>query len=319
MMAKKWTLGAVVALLTLVFVIQMSTAHLDIIEDVGPTEPKETEIEITEVPATKIIPPKNIEGIRERVQQDELPELLLVSKSHPLEVDLTRHIVKNQVPSNKKMSLNKTVHDHLIELFQASEMDGIDDLLLTSAYRDINYQRKLFNNQMNRYKDKTEEQAYALASQAVAPPGTSEHQTGMAVDFLSTTQYSLTSSFEVTPSGKWLMENAHRYGFVLRYPKDKTDVTSIMYEPWHYRFVGKVHAEYMHLHGLTLEEYVNQIKESSEKYIVTENKESYTVCYIENIHDYDFVNSKINENNIASISYVDKDSYIVMVANDKII
>ena len=96
-------------------------------------------------------------------------------------------------------------------------------------------------------------QAEAEAAKVVARPGTSEHQTGLAVDFNSTT-----NAFETMPQYKWLKENAEDYGFIMRYPSDKEDITKIVYEPWHWRFVGIKVAREMNSLGVTLEEYLDR-------------------------------------------------------------
>ena len=89
-----------------------------------------------------------------------------------------------------------------------------------------------------------------------AAPGTSEHHTGNAIDLISTNYVSLDETFAQNPAYEWLQQNAHRFGFILRYPADKTDITGYSYEPWHYRFVGADAATEIHERGLTLEEYL---------------------------------------------------------------
>ena len=90
--------------------------------------------------------------------------------------------------------------------------------------------------------------------------GTSEHNTGLGFDILQSGNYTLSTSFENSAQFKWLMENAENYGFVLRYAKDKTDITGIMYEPWHFRYVGVEHAKKMNELGLCLEEYIEYLE-----------------------------------------------------------
>ena len=92
-----------------------------------------------------------------------------------------------------------------------------------------------------------------MTAQYIAVPGTSEHSLGLAVDLNS-----LEESFEQTAQFKWLIEHCAEYGFILRYPKDKEDITGISYEPWHYRYVGEDHAAKIMEQGLCLEEYVQQ-------------------------------------------------------------
>ncbi len=92
----------------------------------------------------------------------------------------------------------------------------------------------------------------------MALPGTSEHELGLALDIVSLENQRLEEAQEDTPTGQWLMAHCYEYGFILRYPKDKEDVTGIRYEPWHYRYVGRESAMAMWAGDLCLEEYVTQ-------------------------------------------------------------
>ena len=97
-----------------------------------------------------------------------------------------------------------------------------------------------------------------MAGHQVAVPGTSEHQLGLAVDIVDVNYQLLDTNQENTAVQKWLLENSWRYGFILRYPTDQTDVTGIVYEPWHYRYVGKEYAQDIYKKGLCLEQYLEQ-------------------------------------------------------------
>ena len=101
-------------------------------------------------------------------------------------------------------------------------------------------------------------EAYEEASRSVAIPGTSEHQLGLALDILGSGYSSLNEGFADTKAGQWLAENCAKYGFILRYPKGKEDITGIIYEPWHFRYVGNPHALMISDEGLTLEEYLEE-------------------------------------------------------------
>jgi len=131
-----------------------------------------------------------------------------------------------------------------------------DDLWPTvnSAYRDHETQTQLYENKLEDYESEgyTPEEAETLAAQWVAVPGTSEHEAALAVDL---------SMYEDTSDEVhlWLRENSWRYGFIYRYPEDKLEVTGIQPEPWHYRYVGRTHAESIYHSGLTLEEYISSI------------------------------------------------------------
>lgn len=102
------------------------------------------------------------------------------------------------------------------------------------------------------------EDAKAKAGRQVAVPGTSEHQLGLAVDIVDVSYQLLDTNQENTDVQKWLLENSWRYGFILRYPTDKTDITGIVYEPWHYRYVGKEYAKEIYEKGVCLEQYLEQ-------------------------------------------------------------
>ena len=134
---------------------------------------------------------------------------------------------------------------------------GYEDIVITSGYRDYAYQQVLFNtylgNEMAKHPDWTEEMCRAEVLTYSALPGESEHQTGLAIDFNVAS-----STFDNSPGFKWMKAHAEDYGFILRYPKDKTAITGIMYESWHWRFVGINAAKEINAAGLTLEEYLEQ-------------------------------------------------------------
>ncbi len=126
----------------------------------------------------------------------------------------------------------------------------------TQAFQEWNYGRKV-----QEYLDKgySRQEAERLAAAEVAVPGTSEHQSGLAVDIVDESWWGLTDAQANMPAQKWLMENCWRYGFILRFPKDKTEITGIGYEPWHYRYVGLEVAAEIRESGLSLEEYLNNL------------------------------------------------------------
>ena len=134
---------------------------------------------------------------------------------------------------------------------------------VVSGYRSHAYQTNLHNRKVRFYLDQgyTQEDARESAAAVVAVPGTSEHQLGLAVDIIDTRLWDLTEEQAELPAQKWLMENSWKYGFILRYPKDKTGSTGIIYEPWHYRYVGKELAKEIFESGKTLEEYLQDLKQ----------------------------------------------------------
>ena len=127
-----------------------------------------------------------------------------------------------------------------------------------SSYRTHSKQTTLYNNEVADYKAKgySDDEAAVEAAKWVAIPGTSEHQTGLAVDIMSNYYLKLDKGQEDTAEQKWLMENSYKYGFILRYPNDKSEITGIYYEPWHYRYVGKDAAKEIYEKGICFEEYL---------------------------------------------------------------
>ncbi len=130
-----------------------------------------------------------------------------------------------------------------------------------SLFRAYDLQVKLFNNEVAEWKQAgySQEEAEQKASTEVARPGTSEHHMGLVADILSDGVYSLEESFENTEAFKWLKEHCAEYGFILRYPKEKEDITGVIYEPWHYRYVGVEAATEIMSRGICLEEYLAEV------------------------------------------------------------
>lgn len=154
--------------------------------------------------------------------------------------------------------------DALNKMLSAAEKSG-NKLFLVSAYRTVSYQKGLFERNVQKLMNSGMSKSEATAETAIniAQPGKSEHNTGLAADIVSSDWYTyntdLTASFEKTSHFKWLSKNAHKYGFILRYPKGKEDITEITYEPWHYRYVGEKYAKLIYESGLCLEEYMETL------------------------------------------------------------
>ena len=183
--------------------------------------------------------------------------LIIANKQHPM----PESYKVNVSYLDGGYRIDSRVKDTYNAMIAAAKKDGIS-LKLISGFRTFSGQTTLFNNKVNQYINKgySREKAKELAAQYVAPPGTSEHLTGLAVDLISPDWYnthsSLTSDFENTKQFKWLYEHCAEYGFVLRYPKDKVSVTGYSYEPWHYRYVGVEAAKEIMSKKICLEEYV---------------------------------------------------------------
>lgn len=156
--------------------------------------------------------------------------------------------------------VDRSCYDALMEMINACNRT-VPRVCVVSSYRTHEYQTNSYNRKVQSYLDKGLSQAEAEkeAATIIAKPGTSEHQLGLAVDIIDTRLWALEEQQENLPAQKWLMEHAWEYGFVLRYPKGKIDVTGIIYEPWHYRYVGKEVAKELHESGLTLEEYLQSL------------------------------------------------------------
>lgn len=135
---------------------------------------------------------------------------------------------------------------------------GYTSVAVNSGFRTYNYQSMLFEtytaNEMEKNPSLTKAEAEAIVLTYSTRPGTSEHQTGLAVDMDIGSSFS--TDFQYTEEYQWLCDNAWKFGFILRFPADKTEITTISFEPWHWRFVGRYHAEKIHSAGICLEEYV---------------------------------------------------------------
>ena len=183
---------------------------------------------------------------------------ILVNKSHPLtEDDIPLDLVPVDVPfdyTGKDMRnyLRAPAAEALKRLFDAAEAAGLD-LIGVSGYRSYERQKEIYENNLIT-TGKIHTMRYS------APPGASEHQTGLAMDISTPSIGSeLIQAFEDTPEGKWLKDNAHPFGFILRYPEGKEKITGYAYEPWHYRYVGPALAVWLYENGLTLEEYYKKL------------------------------------------------------------
>ena len=152
--------------------------------------------------------------------------------------------------------VDSRIYPELQEMFNDARAQGYG-LFVREGYRTQEEQQQLLDEKIEAYENegKSKSEAKKLAEQWVAIPGTSEHQLGIAVDINADTTKS--SSDDVY---SWLAENAHKYGFIKRYPSDKTDITGVINEPWHYRYVGKEAALEIYSQGMCLEEYIDTLE-----------------------------------------------------------
>ena len=153
------------------------------------------------------------------------------------------------------------MYDALVEMMEDAKAAGLP-LYIVSGYRPIERSRVLYNNKVQELLNSgySRQEAEAEAGMWIAPPGTSEHSTGLAADLISADYYTklpdLLPEFEEFEEAKWLKEHCAEYGFILRFPKGKEDITQVVFEPWHFRYVGKQAAAEIMAAGITLEEYL---------------------------------------------------------------
>lgn len=192
----------------------------------------------------------------------ELWSLLLTNTTHPLPEDYEPELESVGANSrNGQQFMEKRAAAKLLEMFEAAKADGIE-LVARSAYRSTKEQTKLFNSMKDSYlkQGMSEEEAFAETKKWRNEPGTSEHETGLAVDIVSAADINaeLVGELEERDWAIWLKTHAADYGFILRYPKDKTEFTGTSFEPWHYRYVGVEDAKKIMGQGLSLEEYLGK-------------------------------------------------------------
>ena len=187
------------------------------------------------------------------IVDDEL--LTLVNPWNPLPDDWTVDLVT----LDDGHRVDSRCYEAYMEMINACKAAGYSPVNC-SSYRTQETQQSLYDNKVQRLisSGMSEEEAKTEAAKAVAIPGTSEHQLGLAVDLVDANMQDLTSAQESTETQKWLMANSWRYGFIHRYPNGKTDITGIIYEPWHYRYVGKDAAQEIFNRDITLEEYLGK-------------------------------------------------------------
>ena len=177
----------------------------------------------------------------------------------------------NEVPEDYEVKLTRLRNGQAVDsrcypmlqqMMDDCRADGLNPYICAS-YRTMKKQKALFADKVKRVllegcpKDEAEDEA----AKTVARPGTSEHQLGLALDIVDADDPQLETWQEDTPVQQWLMKNSWKYGFVLRYPPEKSSITGIIYEPWHYRYVGRQAAEEMYTRGLCLEEYLKEREE----------------------------------------------------------
>ena len=192
--------------------------------------------------------------------------LILVNIDHPLTEELDDNLIDLTVAKVAKgKRFDKRAEPDLYKMFEAAKAAG-HNLYSRSTYRTFQLQQTYYDAHVNKYMKQgmTRAQAEQKTEEYTARPKTSEHHTGLAIDITTNEWESagkgLSTSFENTDACKWLKANAHKYGFILRYPKEKESITKIKYEPWHFRYVGVEHATKIYNQGICLEEYLDSLE-----------------------------------------------------------
>jgi D-alanyl-D-alanine carboxypeptidase len=206
------------------------------------------------------------------------PYLVLVNKQNEAGENYVPENLKtldvSYTAGGKTVQLNSKVAEAVVKMIDAMRAAGIDNVSVTSGYRTYDYQKTLFERYLAEEKANhpslSDEEIKQIVLSYSAYPGTSEHQTGLCVDLYTDEMVGLWNYGSETPDNPydkgfaetdafvWLREHAHEYGFILRFPENKTGVTGYSYESWHYRYVGVEHAKKIHQEGITLEEYLGK-------------------------------------------------------------
>ena len=230
--------------------------------------------------------------------------LVLINEDYMVSSEYNRQLVDitRFMPANKRgIMLDATAAAALERMYLDMIAQGLRPVAI-SGYRDKAYQARLFDREVVTQRSTGRQNPDESAAYFTAVPDTSEHQIGLAVDISDNSALSV--DFEHTKEGLWLANNCWKYGFILRYAKSKTPVTQKSYEPWHFRYVGAPHAEYMTKYNLVLEEYIAKL---------------HTRGYIEMQSEADGQNYKIEctddvteeYENIVSVSYDNAGKYII--------
>lgn len=253
------------------------------------------------------------------VTRDELSKgnLVLVNSENPIRtydesnlVSIAENNEDDYKVKDKSIKLNKEALGALNEMLKDfKEAKGNNELIVISGYRDFNTQEKI-------HYETLIDKGIEHTNNYVAKPDRSEHHTGLAVDLGIYHEDGTSSEYDGTGIYSWINENCYKYGFVLRYPSGKKDKTGISEEPWHFRYVGKIHAETMNELNLCLEEYIMYLKSYS-YYIspgqgITEAGKNYSIYYVPAENDITYV--PIPESKAYVISGNNKDGFIVTVS-----
>ena len=189
------------------------------------------------------------------------PPMVLVNHTSKMPDDYTFDTKECGSATAVNKTLQTAACDAFLSMQKAAAADGVT-VWMQSGYRSVKYQTSLYERKTKYYLDKGYNNATAKekAAAVVNPPGYSEHNCGLAADLNSPEHTGLDEGFEKTAAFRWLCEHAGDYGFILRYPKDAEDKTEIIYEPWHWRYVGVENAAKINASGLCFEEYIETLQ-----------------------------------------------------------
>lgn len=185
---------------------------------------------------------------------DNKQDILLVNKENKLPEDY--EVELKTLPDGVNRAAEEA-YEPLCDMLKAGRREGLN-FEICSSYRDVKRQEELFDEDLRVLMNSgyTYLQAYEEVEKETMPPGCSEHSTGLAFDIVALDYQMLDAGQARTAENKWLQEHCAEYGFILRYPEGKEDITGISYEAWHFRYVGQEVAEYIMEEGITLEEYL---------------------------------------------------------------
>ncbi|MFD2118046.1 D-alanyl-D-alanine carboxypeptidase family protein [Paenibacillus yanchengensis] len=232
-------------------------------------------------------------------------DLLLVNREYPVQQEAIKSdvvslyqnedLVQGYRLQDDTIQVSESMGRVFVEMVQAAQKDNINNFIINSGFRSMEEQERLFS-----------EMTPGIAMAA----GFSEHNLGLALDIGSTTM-----KIEHAPEGKWLEKNSWKYGFILRYPKDKTEITGTMFEPWHYRYVGLPHSAISKKKNFSLEEYLAYLREQK-KLVVPFDGETYEIYYYP-ISEVITIDVPINKN--YQISGDNMGGVIVTISSDKLV
>lgn len=197
---------------------------------------------------------KNLDGETERqIYRKNKKNLVLVNAQHAMQDSYDPSL---RSICNGREQASKRIYSSLVQMLADAEEQGYH-FWIASAYRSREKQQRLVEEDVRRAMEKgmSYQQAWRETCKETMPAGHSEHQTGLALDILCSGNMKMDTSQKREPGNRWLRENCSRYGFILRYPEDKSEITGVSFEPWHFRYVGRQAAEYMQEQEITLEEF----------------------------------------------------------------